>query len=105
MSAGSGEVKPPDEEIQELTCARGATKATGSEAVTWGSEQQLHEWQFGGHCPPERSVGHGSSHCSSPQSAASPLTLNVSSARKTIITARRTRRVSHNIRAFATQHR
>ena len=90
MSAGSGEGRRSFEQNQELGPACGDTRATALGGVTVGREQHEQPWQFGGHWPPDRSVGQLSSHAGSPHSAVSPLTLNVSSARKTTTTKRRT---------------
>ena len=90
MSAGSGEDRRSLERIQEVTSAGGATNVTAAVSSTFGREQQEHAWQLGAHSPPEASAGQSSSQAGSPQSAASPLTSNVSSASSTTMTARRT---------------
>jgi hypothetical protein len=99
MSAGSGEGRPSVDRIQEVPRDGGVKRVTAVSPATLGSEQQLQKWQFGGHCPPETSVGQLSSQGPSPHSAASPLMSNVSRARKTIRTARRTPTVSHRSRS------
>jgi hypothetical protein len=101
MSAGAGGVRPSLERIHDVSCAGGAIRATVAEPVTFGSEQQLQSWQFGGHWPPETSVGQLSSQSVSSQRADSPLTLNVSSARKTTTRARRTEPGLHRLASIA----
>jgi hypothetical protein len=68
----------------------GGSKATTPELIPLGKEQQVQKWQFGGHWPPEASVGQLSSQFPSPQSSANPLTLNVSMVRITMRITRRT---------------
>jgi hypothetical protein len=96
MSAGSGDVGRSLDWSQVEASATGAYGVVIEPGlVTRGSEQHEQKWQFGAHPPPERSVGQLSSQSASPQIAARPLTLNVSKAKKTMRTARRTARVFH----------
>ena len=95
MSAGDGVAGLALGAIQVGAWATGPITVIDGEAVTFGREQHEQEWQFGAHWPPEMSVGQLSSQSPSPHNAASPLTSNVSRARKTTTTARRTGRVSH----------
>ena len=89
MSAGSGDGTSSVARTQEVARARGSTRTTPPGAATFGSEQHEQEWQFGGHWPPETSVGQLSSQGPSPQSAANPLTSKVSSVKNTMRAARR----------------
>lgn len=95
MSAGSGVIRASLDPVQDVARNTGATSVVIVEGVTWGSEQQLQEWQFGGHCPPDTSVGQLSSQPASPTSEERPLTSKVRKARKTTSAARRTAPVSH----------
>src|SRR5688572_23984140 len=90
MSAGSGDGGPSMEPTQDAPSTGSTSGTAACDAVTFGKEQQLQEWQFGAQSPPDASVGQLSSQGGSPQSTASPLTSKVSVIRNTSRAARRT---------------
>lgn len=74
ISEGStaGGVSPAANQPAVRTSGMG-TLGLGRQAIVRGVERQSHEWQFGGHSPPDASSGQSARQGASPSADARPL--------------------------------